>query len=212
MKRTREKRRPTEVRQVELTDAALQIIATRGIAALTTRTLAEHVGLTGGAIFRHFPSLDALLDAVVARVETLLDSTYPSASLPARERLERFIEARSSTVGNQLGILRLVSSEQFQLALPSAGSIRLGHCAGKTRAFLLSAIRDAQADGTIRDDVEAAALGVIIMGTMRMLALSAAKTLPSGRTVEARRVRQTLAKLLEAPRRLRRKPPTRRGD
>lgn len=132
-KKPRERRLPTQVRQVELADAALELIATRGIAALTTRALAERVGLTSGAIFRHFPSLDALLDAVVARVETLLESTYPPEDLPARERLEHFIESRSTAVGNQLGILRLVSSDQFQLALPSNGSARLGRCAERAR-------------------------------------------------------------------------------
>ena len=56
-------RRTSEVRQVELTDAALHIIATRGIGAVSTRSLAEQVGLSSGAIFRHFASLDAVLDA-----------------------------------------------------------------------------------------------------------------------------------------------------
>lgn len=210
-KKKHDKRRPTEVRQVELADAALRIIATRGISALTTRTLAEQVGLTGGAIFRHFPSLDALLDAVVARVEAVLDTTYPPAALPPRERLERFVEARSSAVGNQLGILRLVSSEQFQLALPSDGSARLGRCAERTRAFLLAAIREAQAERTVRDDVEPAALSVIVMGTMRMLALTTAKAGPGHSPVEGRAVREALAKLLDPPTLARRKEPTRRG-
>ena len=102
-KKPDEGRRPTEVRKVELTDAALHVIATRGIAALTTRSLAEHVGLSSGAIFRHFATLDALLDAVVARVEAELDATYPSKELPPLERLERFVEARSATVGNHTG-------------------------------------------------------------------------------------------------------------
>ncbi|GMV12592.1 MAG: TetR/AcrR family transcriptional regulator [Polyangiaceae bacterium] len=206
-KRQREKRRSTQVRQVELADAALQIIATRGIAALTTRTLAAQVGLTGGAIFRHFPSLSALLDAVVERVEAVLDTTYPPAGLPARERLERFIEARSSAVGNQLGILRLVSSEQFQLALPNDGAARLGRCAERTRAFLVGAIREAQEEGTIRDDVEPAALSVVVMGTMRMLALSTAKAGPHGRPAETKLVRRALATLLEPPKPSRRKTP-----
>ncbi|MBW2380322.1 MAG: helix-turn-helix transcriptional regulator, partial [Deltaproteobacteria bacterium] len=110
-------RRSSEVRQLELTDAALHIIATRGITALSTRSLAEQVGFSSGAIFRHFASLDALLDAVVARVEAVLDSTYPHRELPAQERLQRFVEARSAAVGDQVGILRLVLSEQFLLAL-----------------------------------------------------------------------------------------------
>jgi AcrR family transcriptional regulator len=166
-----ERRRATEDRQVELTDAALRIIATQGIAALTTRRLAAEVGLTTGAIFRHFASLDALLDAVVARVEAVLAATFPPATLPPLAQLEQFITARSTAVGSQLGILRLVLSEQFLLALPERSSKRLAACVQRTRAFVIATVRSGQADGTIRVDVAAEVLAPIIMGTIQMLAL-----------------------------------------
>ena len=164
-------RRPTDERRGELTDAALRIIATRGIAELTTRALAEEVGLTSGAMFRHFPSLDALLDAVVHRVEGVLDATFPPEDLPPLERLERFVDARSTAVGANLGIMRLVLSEQFALSLPHDGSRRLSACVAKTKRFLGGCIAEGQADGTIRDDVPAPALGAIVMGATQALAL-----------------------------------------
>lgn len=190
-------RRSSELRQAELTDAALHIIATQGIAALSTRRLAEHVGLSSGAIFRHFPSLDALLDAVVCRVETVLESTFPPKDLKAFERLMRFVEARSSTVGNQLGILRLVLSEQFLLALPKDGSARLSACVAKTRAFLSNCIREGQSEGEIREDIDANTLAVVLMGSIQMLALSAAN--PDQRGVDPQAVRDALSKLIQAP-------------
>jgi AcrR family transcriptional regulator len=192
-----ELRRSSEVRQVELTDAALHIIATKGIAAVTTRSLAEHVGLTSGAIFRHFPSIEALLDAVVARVEAVLDSTYPPSDLPPRERLEKFVAARSAAIGGQLGIVRLVLSEQFLLALPEGGSARLTACVQKTRDFLRQCIREGQAAGEMRDDVDADALAVVVMGTTQLLALSAAAL--RQRASEAQAVRDALATLLRPP-------------
>ncbi|MBK9262745.1 MAG: TetR/AcrR family transcriptional regulator [Polyangiaceae bacterium] len=186
-------RRATEVRQVELTDAALHIIATRGITALTTRSLAEHVGLTSGAIFRHFASLDALLEAVVMRVEAVLEATYPPATLSPVEKLDRFIEARTAAVGNQIGILRLVLSEQFLLALPKSGSERLSACVERTRAFIVQCLRDGQKAGEVRVDLSAETLAPIVMGTMQMLALSAANT---QQRTQARVVRDTLHVLL----------------
>lgn len=190
-------RRATEVRRVELTDAALRIIATKGIAALTTRSLAAEVGLTSGALFRHFASLDALLDAVVGRVEAVLDATFPPDDLEPLERLERFVTARTSAVGNQRGILRLVLSEQFQLALPAQGSERLTACVARTRRFIVACIRDGQARGSIRDDLPAAALAPIVMGTVQMLALSTAEA--RDRESEAGAVLRGLLALLRAP-------------
>lgn len=165
-------RKDTRTRRVELTDAALRIIATRGVTALTTRSLADEVGLTTGAIFKHFESLDALLVAVVERVEVVLDATFPPAGLPPRERLARFVEARSAAVGAQLGIMRLVLSEQFSLSLPAEASDRLAACVAKTRAFLAASVADGQREGTIRADVPAPALTTIVMGTTQALALA----------------------------------------
>ena len=191
------RRRSSEVRQVELTDAALHIIATKGIAALSTRSLAEHVGLTSGAIFRHFPSIEALLDAVVARVDAVLESTYPPSDLPPRERLERFVAARSAAMGSQVGIVRLVLSEQFSLALPEGGAARLTACVHKTRDFLRQCIREGQTTGEIRKDLDADALAVVVMGTTQLLAVSAA-TLRQ-RASEAQAVRDALSALLRPP-------------
>jgi AcrR family transcriptional regulator len=192
-----ELRRKSEERQVELTDAALRIIETKGIAALTTRSLAQEVGFSTGAIFKHFASLDALLDAVVARVETVLESTYPPPTVPPAERLERFIEARSSTVGNQRGILRLVLSEQFLLALPMSGSLRLANCVQRTRAFLFECIREGQDAGVLRGDLPAETLVPIVMGTVQMLALSPLKA--QQRDAETRAVLGSLLTLLRTP-------------
>ncbi|MBI4818792.1 MAG: TetR/AcrR family transcriptional regulator [Deltaproteobacteria bacterium] len=190
-------RRASEVRKVELTDAALHIIATKGIAALTTRSLADQVGLSSGAIFRHFASLDALLDAVVARVEAVLEATYPPLTLPPVERLERFVEARSSAVGNNLGILRLVLSEQFLLALPKSGSTRLAACVAKTRNFVVECLRQGQGSGELRADLPVEALAPVVMGTVQMLALSPSRA--RARATETRAVSSTLLALLRAP-------------
>lgn len=190
-------RRTSEVRQGELTDAALHIIAAKGIASLSTRSLAEHVGLSSGAIFRHFASLDALLDAVVARVETVLESTYPPRELPARERLERFVEARSTAVGSQLGILRLVVSEQFLLALPRGGSARLSACVQKTREFIVDCLREGQRTGELRKDIDAGALAVIVMGTVHHLAIATSN--PGRRHADPEVVRDGLVTLLRPP-------------
>ena len=193
-----ERRRSSEQRQGELIDAALAIIANEGISALTTRSLARRVGLSSGAIFRHFPSIDAVLDAVASRVEAVLDATYPEARLGPRERLEEFVRARSAAVGQQVGILRLVPSEQFMFALPPESASRLAGCVKKTTAFVLGCLREGQAIGVFRDDVDANALAVVVMGTTRMLALSSSAPGPGGRdgAPDARAVREALLTVL----------------
>lgn len=168
-----QRRRDTETRQAELVEAALEVIARQGVAALTTRSLAAEVGLTTGAIFRHFASLDALLSAVARRVEGVLDDTYPPPGLPPAERLARFVEARSTAVGARRGVLQLMLSEQFRLALPAADAARLARAVTRTKAFIAEALREGQAEGSVRDDVPAAALATIVLGTIQALARAA---------------------------------------
>ncbi len=189
-------RRPTLARQAELTDAALHIIATRGIAALSTRSLAEQVGLSSGAIFKHYATLDALLEAVVTRVEEVLEATYPPAGLSPLARLEAFVESRSAAVGQQLGIMRLVLSEQFLLALPKRSSARLAACVHKTREYVVACVREGQHAGELRTDVEATALAVVVMGTIQMAALSASR---DRERPAAQAVRTGLITLLQPP-------------
>ena len=190
-------RRPTAERRAELADAALAIIATRGIAALTTRTLAEAVGLTTGAIFRHFASLDALLVAVAERVEQVLASTYPPTTLAPRARLEGFVAARSAAVGEHVGILRLMLSEQFALALPAAAARRRRAAVVASQTFLTTTIAEAQAAGELRQDLAPEVLAVIVMGTIQLLGL--ASTRPHAGPARADAVRVGLARLLAPP-------------
>jgi AcrR family transcriptional regulator len=56
-------RRPRDRRDMILA-AAAELFAERGFAAVGVADIAERVGITGGAIYRHFPSKDAVLEAV----------------------------------------------------------------------------------------------------------------------------------------------------
>lgn len=163
-------RRASELRQLELVDTALGLIAAEGLGALSTRRLARQLELSSAAVFRHFPTRDALWDAIVARVEAVLDETYPPADLPPAQALRSFVRARTSAVGDHLGVLRLVQSEQFHLALPARASTRLRVCVEKSRRFLVACIARGQRDGSLRADVTAEDAALLVMGAIQLLA------------------------------------------
>ena len=165
-------RKTTEVRRTEIADAALRVVASRGIAALTTRALAETVGLTSGALFKHFENRDAMFLGMAERVRELLETTYPDPSLPPRERLHRLADARLTLVSGSSGVLTLVLSEQFALALPDEAVRVLREAIARTHDFVARAVADGQADGSVRTDVSAEALALLFMGAMQMTALA----------------------------------------
>jgi AcrR family transcriptional regulator len=59
-------------RRQEIIDAALAIADKGGLDAVSMRTVAEHVGVTPMALYRHFNGKLALLDAMVERLVTSL--------------------------------------------------------------------------------------------------------------------------------------------
>lgn len=162
-------RRSHEERRREIADAALRIIATRGITALTVAELARELGLTGGALYRHYPSTDAILEAVAVRASELLDGSLPEPSHEPLVWLERFVESRSRIIAGASGVARLMLSEQLSLAVPPEGQERLRESVRKTMVALERVLRDGQEQGLIRTDTRAADLVPIIVGTVQML-------------------------------------------
>ena len=74
----------TEVRQAGLVDAALQLAAQRSPSDITTGDLARAVGITQGAVFRHFASKEAIWLAALAWVtDTLMRRLNAAAALDA---------------------------------------------------------------------------------------------------------------------------------
>jgi len=58
----------TETRQTQIKEAVLDIISNEGLAKLSTKNLAAKVGVSEGAIYRHFKSKKNILLSIVADV------------------------------------------------------------------------------------------------------------------------------------------------
>ena len=70
---------PVTSRRDEVLAAALDLLDEVGLDALTTRRLAEKLGVQPGALYRHFDSKRSLLGAMVARLtsDAVVDSEPP---------------------------------------------------------------------------------------------------------------------------------------
>ncbi len=59
-------------RQEEILDRTLELVRESGLAGLTIRKIAERVGFTEAAVYRHFPSKRALLAGLIRRLDGIL--------------------------------------------------------------------------------------------------------------------------------------------
>lgn len=162
-------RRETTAKRIEIADAALRIIGQKGITELTIANLASELGVTPGAPFRHFKSRNEILEEVADRVVDLVGSAFPDPQLPPMERLSQLFLARAETVGKNLGIARLIFSDQFAKALPGDAAAKLRGLVVHTRGYLLDILREAAEADLVRRDIAPEDLLVTVLGTLQHL-------------------------------------------
>ncbi len=160
-------RKPRAVRREQIVGAVLRIVAEEGIGSLTTTALARDIGVTSGALFRHFDSRDEILEETVRYVAEAVDRTFPDPSLPPAERLRQLSTSRIEALTSNPGIGWFLHSDQAALSLPPAAVARLGDCARRTHAFVLGALKEGVGVGSIRGDIPTEHLLVMFLGTIR---------------------------------------------
>ena len=169
MTSTRQRRSGT-ARRAQIARAALRILGRRGRSALTTSRLAGAVGLSSGALFRHFASLDEIVDEAVQLATQRVDATFPATSLPPLERLLELARSRVLLLRTDPGTAWLLRSDQATGALPRRAVARLEAAVARSRAFLKQAVEEGVADGSLRHDVPPEALLLTVTGTIHALA------------------------------------------
>lgn len=153
-------------RREQIVGAVLRIVSEEGIGSLTTTALARDIGVTSGALFRHFDTRDEILEETVRYVAETVGRTFPDPSLTPVERLHRLAASRIEVLTSQPGIGWFLHSDQAALSLPPAAVERLGDCARRTRVFVLAALKDGVGAGSIRSDVDIEHLLVVFLGTI----------------------------------------------
>lgn len=87
-------RKPAGSRRHQIAEAALKVIAEQGLARFTSLTIAREVGVSDAGLFRHFPSKDAIVLAVIDRVEEFLFAGFPPSAADPIDRLGQFFRHR----------------------------------------------------------------------------------------------------------------------
>ncbi len=156
-------------------EAVLALAATVNPADITTAAIAEHMQLTQGALFRHFPTKEALWDAVMQWVAEHLLACIDRA--PAEhdgpiEALRAMFMSHVDFVVAHPGVPRMLFSE-LQRASPSPAKKRARALLAAYGARLSSRIERGQASGVITRHVDARAAATLFIGTVQGLVMQA---------------------------------------
>src|SRR3954451_8352022 len=135
--------------------AAESVFGTRGEAG-STEEVARLAGVGIATVFRHFPTKEALIEAtLVQHFTSLLDRTRAAAVAPNPS------EALSALIHEMIerGASKLTLASMLGDAPPAVAAV-----ASEVKAAVDTALRRAQAAGTVRPDVGVEELYLLIRG------------------------------------------------
>ena len=164
---------PADERRAATVEALIDLAARQNPSDITTAAIAERMGLTQGALFRHFPSKDAIVQAcmtwVSERLLARIDKAAAQATSPAGA-LQAMFMAHIDFVARHPGVPRLLFGELQRAddSLPKQMVRTLLQQYGVRLRRLLDAGK-AQGEFDRALDVDAAA--VLFIGTVQGLVM-----------------------------------------
>jgi TetR/AcrR family transcriptional regulator len=187
----------TDERQREIVATVLALARERGPDAITTHAIAERMGLTQGAVFRHFPDKQAIWLAVFAWVRESLAAAIAVAVEKADSpvaKIERAFLAHVAFVAENPGVPRVMFHEmQYPGDSPVRTEVRAMVNSYHQRLTLL--FRQAKAAGELPRDLDAKLAPVTFIGAVQGLVIEA--SLAGDEAGMVKRSRKLFALLLD---------------
>jgi AcrR family transcriptional regulator len=159
----------TEVRQEQIVEAAMNLIASRGLKGLSMAALAKRIGLVPSATYRHFKGkeevLDRILNFIKERLLANIRITCEETSKPM-ERLQRILKRHVETLRENRAIPRVIFTEDVFTGNPKRKNRVYGIINGYLDG-LNEIIREGQENGQIRSDMDSKTVALMFLGMIQ---------------------------------------------
>lgn len=159
-------RQPTQIRQQQIKKAVLDIIASEGLSRLSSRNLADKIGLSEGAIFRHFKTKRDIMLAIMQDVEDELINDMRCIALlnePASKRLFDFLCTHIRYLVEKKGVTILLFSEAAHLN-DSALKKRLHNILVQQKQLVSKILQDGIVEGVWDEKLHVENVAMLYMG------------------------------------------------
>jgi AcrR family transcriptional regulator len=166
-----QKREKTVVRQRQIIDAARKLIIKRGSEHVTVRTLAEAVGISEGAIYRHFKSKRDILSFLIDHIEeSLLNDITEARSQKTSplQALDGLLAGHLSAIEQRRGVSFQVIAEIISLGDRNLNK-KVSSAINKYLARLEELLAEGVKSGEFREDVDLNAAATLFFGMVQGL-------------------------------------------
>ncbi|MFA3781597.1 TetR/AcrR family transcriptional regulator [Melioribacteraceae bacterium 4301-Me] len=161
------KRLDSETRQIQIKKAVLDIISTEGIGKLSTRNLALRIGVTEGALFRHFSSKKAIMLSILEDVKNGLvkeqERITNSKEYKADEKLYNFLCTHVNYLIANKGITILLFSEAVHMNDPQLKK-HLREILSIQKEFVSRIIKQGIEEGIWNEEIDTEDAAILYMG------------------------------------------------
>ncbi|KFN51738.1 hypothetical protein N790_04070 [Arenimonas malthae CC-JY-1] len=177
---------PAEARRAETVEAVVALAAEQNPGDITTAAIASRLGLTQGALFRHFPNKDAILEAVMAwvsdRLLSRVDTAMAGATTPLAAMEAAFL-AHAAFVSEHPGVPRMLFGE-LQRSEDTAAKRLVRTLLGRYRERLARLVEQGKREGSIAADVDTGVALSGFIGTLQGLVIQSLLSGEPGRIRE----------------------------
>lgn len=164
---------PADERRAVTVKAVVDLAAKQNPAEITTAAIAEKMKLTQGALFRHFPTKEAVWEAVMGWVAERLLARVDRAAAEAASplaALEAIFMTHVEFVSEHAGVPRILFSElQRSGDTPAKRLVRT--LVARYGERLRTVIDTGKAQGEITREIDTAAAATLFIGTIQGLVM-----------------------------------------
>ena len=164
---------PADERRAVTVEAVIELAAEQNPNDITTAAIAQRMGLTQGALFRHFPNKDAILQAVMAWLAERLLARVDEAMLGAASgvaALEAIFMAHIDFVAQHPGVPRIIFGE-LQRAGETAPKRMVQTLIRHYGERLHRLIDEGKAQGELDATLDTQAAATLFIGTIQGLVM-----------------------------------------
>ncbi|MBU0710700.1 TetR/AcrR family transcriptional regulator [bacterium] len=159
------------VRQEQIVNTSIKLIANQGIQTMTIKNIAKEIGVSEPAIYRHFKSKFDIIYAVMDYFDHYsleVCEIIENPELNAIASIDLFFKNRYRFFADHPELTKVMFSEEaFQY--DAQLSQKIMHIMHQHREILLKIIEKGQKDGLIRTDIGFDHLFHIVIGSMRLM-------------------------------------------
>lgn len=169
----RPKNLPANERRNVTVEAVIELAASISPDRITTAAIAEHMGVTQGAVFRHFPTRDAIWEAVMEWVaEHLMDRLGRAADGidSPMSALQAIFLAHTDFVADHPGVPRLLYGELQRARLTPVKRVALAMMQNYADR-LLNLLEAGVARGELNPALDVNAATTLFVGTIQGLVM-----------------------------------------